>query len=319
MAVILEDFLFSLNTVLPVFIIVLVGYYIRRRGTVDEDFINCVSNVVFYYALPAGIFLDVAKTDVRELANPRFVILSIVGTAAVFAGAWLVMARKKDRDPRSIAASVHAAFRGNYVYVGVPIIQNILGRENLVCSILVVTFTLSFYNVLAVLVLSVYGGDMRHLHPAKLLLTILKNPMIIATLLGVAWAALGLPLPIAAQRSLSYLKSIASPLALIMIGARMVGNSSKGDKGLIGEALLFKLVLGPLFMTALCILLGMSQEEIVTMYVLFAVPSAMNVFIMTKSMGGDDSIAANIIVSAVFLSIPTMTAGIFLLRMLHIV
>ena len=60
MAVILEDFLFSLNTVLPVFIIVLVGYYIRRRGTVDEDFINCVSNVVFYYALPAGIFLDVA-------------------------------------------------------------------------------------------------------------------------------------------------------------------------------------------------------------------------------------------------------------------
>ena len=63
----------------------------------------------------------------------------------------------------------------------------------------------------------------------------------------------------------------------------------------------------------------MSQEEIVTMYVLFAVPSAMNVFIMTKSMGGDDSIAANIIVSAVFLSIPTMTAGIFLLRMLHIV
>ena len=87
----------------------------------------------------------------------------------------------------------------------------------------------------------------------------------------------------------------------------------------MAESLLFKLVIGPAAVTALCILLGMNQEEIVTMYVLFAVPSAMNVFIMTRSMGGDEGIAANIIVSSVFLSIPTMTAGIFLLRTLGIV
>ena len=72
-------------------------------------------------------------------------------------------------------------------------------------------------------------------------------------------------------------------------------------------------------MTCVAVLLGMSQEEIVTIYVLFGTPCAMNVYIMTKSMGGDDGTAASIIVSSVLLSILTMTAGIFLLRTAGIV
>ena len=315
---VINDFIFSLNTVLPVFILVMVGWYIRHRGTVDESFIGAVSNVVFYYALPAGIFMDVATTDLHELVNPRFVAVTMLGTAGVFFTAWFVISRIY-HDGREVAAAVHSAYRGNYIYIGVPIIQNILQTTTLTCSVLVITFVLSLYNVLAVLILSVYSGDMSQLNFKHLALTLLKNPMIIATLLGIAYALTGLPLTPVAAKSLGYLKVIASPLALLMIAMRMVGNSAKGKGGLIRLALLFKLVLGPLVMTCVAVLLGMSQEEIVTISVLFGTPCAMNVYIMTKSMGGDDGTAASIIVSSVLLSILTMTAGIFLLRTAGIV
>lgn len=74
----------------------------------------------------------------------------------------------------------------------------------------------------------------------------------------------GFQLPYAAEKSLAYLGAISTPMALLMIGARMVDNSVKGEGKAIRLALLFKLILGPVVMTLLAIFLGMPTEEIVT-------------------------------------------------------
>lgn len=315
---VLNDLIFSVNTVLPVFIVVLIGYVMRKRGTVDENFVGSISNVVFYYALPARMFLDVATSDFMELINGRFIAVTVLGTVGVFLTAWFVMSRCF-HDGRTIAAAVHSAYRGNYIYIGLPIIQNILQTDYVACSVLILTFVLPVYNILGVLILSWYSGDMSQVRPGKLLLTILKNPMIIAVILGVIYGLTGLPMPYAADKSLTYLGAIATPMALLMIGARMVGNSAKGEGKVLRLILLFKLVLGPLVMTLIAIFLGLPQEEIVSIFVLFAVPTAMNVFIMTKSMGGDDGIAANAILTSVLGSVVAMTVGIYLLRVTGIV
>lgn len=315
---VLNDLIFSVNTVLPVFIVVLVGYVMRKRGTVDENFVGSISNVVFYYALPARMFLDVATSDFMELINGRFIAVTVLGTVGVFLTAWFVMSRCF-HDGRTIAAAVHSAYRGNYIYIGLPIIQNILQTDYVACSVLILTFVLPVYNILGVLILSWYSGDMSQVRPGKLLLTILKNPMIIAVILGVIYGLTGLPMPYAADKSLTYLGAIATPMALLMIGARMVGNSAKGEGKVLRLILLFKLVLGPLVMTLIAVFLGLPQEEIVSIFVLFAVPTAMNVFIMTKSMGGDDGIAANAILTSVLGSVVAMTVGIYLLRVTGIV
>lgn len=315
---IINDLFFSLNTVLPVFIVVLIGYMMRRRGTVDEHFVGSISNVVFYYALPARMFLDVATSDFMELMNLRFILVTVGGTIGVFGLAWLVM-RRCFTDGPTIAAAVHSAYRGNYIYIGLPIIQNILQTDYVACSVLILTFVLPVYNILGVLILSWYSGDMSQVRPGKLLLTILKNPMIIAVILGVLYGLTGLSMPYAAERSLTYLGAIASPMALLMIGARMMGNSAKGEGRVLRLILLFKLVLGPLLMTVIAVLLGLPQEEIVSIFVLFAVPTAMNVFIMTKSMGGNDGVAANAVLTSVLGSVVTMSVGIYLLRLTGII
>ena len=87
----LNDLIFSVNTILPVFIVVAIGYYMRRKGTVDASFVSSISNVVFYYALPARMFLDVAGSDFTELMNPRFILVTVGGTIGVFLLAWLVI------------------------------------------------------------------------------------------------------------------------------------------------------------------------------------------------------------------------------------
>lgn len=315
---IISDLIFSVNTVLPVFIVVLIGYMMRRRGTVDAGFVSSVSNVVFYYALPARMFLDVATSNFRDLMNLRFVLVTVCGTVGVFLTAWLVMSRCF-KDGRVIAAAVHSAYRGNYIYIGLPIIMNILQTDYVACSVLVLTFIMPVYNILGVIILSWYSGDMSRVRPGKLLVNIIKNPMILAVIIGILYGVTGLPMPYAAEQSLTYLGSIASPLALLMIGARMVDNSMKGEGRVIRLVMLFKLVLGPLVMTLIAVFLGMPQEEIVTVFVLFAVPTAMNVFIMTKSMGGNDGIAANAILVSVPGSVIAMTVGIYLMRVAGIV
>ncbi len=315
----ISDLLFSINTVLPVFIVVLVGWYIRHRGTVDDHFVGSVSNLVFYYALPAMMFQDVAKSDFSQLANPRFLAVTVLGTLVIFTLSWVIFAAVF-KDPRITGAAAHAAYRGNYIYIGLPIIENILQTTQApACSILVVTFVLPLYNILAVILLSVCSGDTSGLRPVKLLFNILKNPMIIAVIAGLAYGLTGLPIPSAADRALDYLGAIASPLALLMVGARMADSRVKRGSHAVILAAVIKLIISPIIATTAAVLLKMPPEEIVTIFVLFGVPTALNVFIMTRSMGGDDEIAAHAIVAAVFGSIVTMTVGIMFLRMLQII
>lgn len=198
----LNDLIFSVNTILPVFIVVAIGYYMRRKGTVDASFVSSISNVVFYYALPARMFLDVAGSDFTELMNPRFILVTVGGTIGIFLLAWLVISHYI-HDGKKIAAAVHSAYRGNYIYIGLPDYREYSADRP--CGLLgaCTDIIMPVYNILGVLILSIYSGDMSGMKPGKLLLNILKNPMILAVIFGVFYAMTGLPLPYAAEKSLT--------------------------------------------------------------------------------------------------------------------
>ena len=101
------DLIFSINTVLPVFLVVMVGWYIRHRGTVDDHFVGSVSNLVFYYALPAMMFQDVVGSDFSQMANLRFLLLTVICTLIIFGLSWAFFAIRY-RDPRVTGAAARA-------------------------------------------------------------------------------------------------------------------------------------------------------------------------------------------------------------------
>ena len=184
---------------------------------------------------------------------------------------------------------------------------------------MVVTFVLPFYNVLATIVLSYYDPSGRKVSWKKMLKDILTNPMIIAILAALPFSLLGIKLPSVFEKPLAYLGQMSTPMALILIGAGIRPSSFAGRGTWIGFGAIYKVVVTPLVFAVPMQWMGFNPEQIVTAFVMFAVPSAMNVYIVTKKMGGDGELGAAIITVSMLLSAVTLPMGIWVIKTLGII
>ena len=315
----IENFWFSLNVSLPIFLLLAAGFGIKRLHLLDDSFFSQASSLVFTVALPAKLFYDTATSDFSRF-NPAFILVCMLGTTAFFLIAWGVGALMLREAPEKVGAFAHGAFRGNYVYIGFALMQNILGTDVIPLSAtLASAFVLPLYNVYAVILLTVTGSHGRRIRPGVILRQIATNPMILGIVAGLPFALLHVRLPFALTQSLDYLGALCTPLALLVIGASIRFSDIAHDIRPILGACGIKLVLQPLIMVAIGLLLGLTHEELLVLFVLFGVPAAANVYIVTRKMGGDAQLASGIIVVSVLLSMFTLTAGVFLLRTAGIV
>ena len=315
---IMEHLVFSLNSVLPVFMGMGIGFYVGRRNLLTGDFVGQATSLVFYTALPAKLFLDVSRSNFSDCLDIGFTAYLLLCTCAAFAGAWILCVLLV-RDRAAVSAVVHSAFRGNFVYLGLPICQSILGRESVLSAIMVVTFVLPFYNVLATIVLSYYDPSGRKVSWKRMLKDILTNPMIVAILAALPFSLLGIKLPPVFEKPLAYLGQMSTPMALILIGAGIRPSSFAGRGTWIGFGAIYKVVVTPLVFAVPMQWMGFNPEQIVTAFVMFAVPSAMNVYIVTKKMGGDGELGAAIITVSMLLSAVTLPMGIWVIKTLGII
>ena len=298
---------------MPVFIIILFGYILRRKGIASDAYISSATTIVYYFALPASLFEQVSTSDFFELMNIKFVLFVVGATIAVFIVVW-ILAAIFIKDRSKISAFVQAVFRGNYVYVGLPITQNLLQTKVIPSTILVIAFVLPIYNILAVIILTYYNEKKEKVNVIKLLLDIIKNPMIVAILVAIPFSLLKIKLPFAITKPIDYIGSLASPMALMLVGAGIHFDALVKNLKYIVNASIIKAVIQPLIIVPIAILLGFNSEQIATIFVLFSVPTAMNAYIMAKKLGGDGELSAGIIVLTVILSVVTMPIGAFILK-----
>lgn len=314
---VLENLMFSLNAVLPVFLVMLLGYLLRRKKVLTQNFIDVAVTLVFYVSLPAKMFLDVAESDFFAILDGRYVLFLVGATTASFAAAWALGAVLVRRGAK-IGAFAHCAFRGNFVYIGLPLVQNILQMDAVPSTVLVITFVVPLYNVLSVLLLSYYDPSGTRPSPRALAWQVLKNPMILAVLAALPFSLLHVGMPYIVDKAVGYVGSLATPLALLFVGASINLHGFGKDKLGILTSALFKTVLQPLVCVAAAVWLGFGAEQIATVFVVMAVPTALNAYIMTKKMGGDGEMCAGIILASMLLSVVTLPAAIWLLRTLAI-
>lgn len=312
----MDYLIFSINMVAPIFLIILLGFILKRKNIITEGFVASASSIVYYFALPARLFYDVSRSDFYSLINTRFILFTIGITIASFAIIWF-LAAILIRDKSKITAFVHGSYRGNYVYVGLPITQIILNKTIIPSTILIIAFVLPLYNILAAILFAYYNG---HKGDIKgLLFRIIKDPMVLAVLAALPFSLLKIELPFALDKSIDYMGSIATPIALLLIGGGIRVNTIFKNVKFITSAALFKVILQPLLFVPLAIFLGFSSEEIVTIYVLMATPTAMNAYILTKKLGGDDLLAGGIILATVALSAIILPVGAIILNIFHII
>ena len=314
----MENLIFSLNVVLPIFLVILMGSALARVKILVPEVCGKLLKLVFYVSLPASMFQSVVGSNIREVVNAKFSLYAAGSTLAVFLLGWgLSVLFLKDR--RQIAAAAHAAFRGNFVYIGLAVCQNLLGKDTVPSTVMFFAFVTPLYNILAVYILSHYDESGGKASIGKELFKILTNPMILSVAAAIPFSLLQIPIVYPVSKTISYLAQTATPLALLLIGAQLNLSTLKADWKGIALTMAVKLVLAPLLGTWGAYLLGFRGEELAVLYTMHAVPSAANSYIMTREMHGDAELGAGAVMTTSLFSIITMTVGVFWLRSLGLV
>ena len=313
------DFLFSINATLPVFAVMVLGWLLRKSGFLTEGFCKVGNKLVFRLCLPAMLLRQIMTMRSADLADGGFLTYAFLGTLVTVPLFWL-LARAVLRDKTMVGAFAQGSFRGNTALLGTVLLESICGSR--AYAPLIILAAVPLYNVLSVVILSLEAGGGGRLDRDRLvdaLKEVTKNPILWGILLGLPFAVFSVPVPAAADKALSMVGNLASPLSLIVIGANFRWQAALQKKGPTLGAAFLKLVVLPALLVLPGAALGFRRDALVALLVLAGTPSAVSSYIMAENMGNDGVLANGIVAVTTLLSAVTMTGWIFLLRILNLV
>lgn len=309
-----QSFLFTLQIVLPVCLLVVLGYFLRRRKLIDEAFITTGSRLVFTLTLPVLIFLAIARVNF-EGASHLGLIAFVALVILLSCGVSIIWARVSGVSSADQSAFVQAAFRSNLGIIGISMVVYAFGDEGTRVGALVLAIGVPMYNLLSVLVLA-HGQQVNW---NRQLLLIAKNPLIISILLALPFSIWSIPIPAAAESALRSLGNMTLPLALIGVGGTLDFSALRAANSTTFQISLLKLVVLPVLSVVLALLVGMRGVELGVIALMMASPTAAAAFVMASSMGANKVLTANAIALTTLGSMLTMGGIFYVLRVASLV
>ncbi len=302
-----------LNIVLPVFLVIALGYGLKRLELIDQAFLLQTNRLVYYVCLPLLLFYKIGAADFLANFNGALVI----GSSAAIAGGFFISyayAALRRYPPEARGAFSQGAFRGNLAYMGLAIVFNAYGETGLTRAGILMGFLVPVLNFFAILALL-----WPHRHEEKRgadfwVRQILFNPLILASFAGILWSFLDLPMPLVFDRALEISTSMTLPLALIAIGGGFSLERLKGDLVRAAFATGIKLVWLPLLATVILIALGVGGQDLAVGILMAGTPAATATYIMAHQLKGDAELAGSIVMMSTLLSALTYTLALFILR-----
>ena len=302
----MDSFIFAINAVTPLILMALVGYFLRRIGLISEDMPRALNKLVFRVFLPCTLFLNVYRIESLGGFDFGYVAYSIVAVLIIYAAA-IVPTLAVTRSSARRGVIQQAVFRSNFALIGIPLATSICGAEGAEVAAVLSAFAIPVFNVLAVITLSVFTGEGR-VSIKRILLDILKNPLIVSVALG--FVALGIRAIFAGSgiewrladvapvfKVLESLSAVATPLALVTLGAQFKFSAIGGMRRELIFAVLARTVVGPSLVVATAYLLfDFEAAHFASFVALFATPVAVSSVPMTQEMGGDVELAGQIVV-----------------------
>lgn len=314
----MDNFIFSINATIPIFLVILLGWFLMKIHLISEEFANVANKYVFKVALPVLLFRDIATTSILDDLNVKFVLFCFFGTIIMFCLVW-VFALVYCRDKTMIGAFVQGAARGSAAVLGVAFVENICGNSGM--APLMIVAAVPMYNVISVITLTFGGRDEIHGTEGikKAFVNILKNPIIIGIVLGIPFSVFDISIPAIPLRTINYVAQTATPIALIAIGAGFDSRQAitRLKPSIVATAI--KLVILPVVFLPIAIKLGFDPSEIVAILIMVGAPATVSGYIMAKNMNNDYVLSSNIIVISTLLSSVTLTMWVFVLKCLEVI
>ena len=309
----LGNFIACLDAVLPIFLLLLLGYWAKCLGLLNRDDVKKLNKVMFRFFMPVMLFYNVYSSDLSLAVQPKLILYALVCTLLIFLLALPAVSRWEPvRSRRGVI--VQGLFRSNVVVIGLPVVESLMGAENVAPVVLLIATVVPFFNVLAVIVLEYYGGE--HTRLSHLLLDILKNPLILGSAAGLLALAVGLKLPLPLETLTRQMAQTASPMLLFLLGAFLEPAGLRRDRRAVLLISFLRLMLIPAVTLLPAVLLGFRGVALASLLPVFASSTAINSFTMAQQMGGDAELAGNIVVGTSALCSLTLFFWCFLFRSL---
>lgn len=323
----MESLLFSLGAVAPIIAMVLLGYFLKQIGWMDAVFAKNANRLVFRVFMPVMLFLNIYRIEdvgSMEFGYIWYVVAMLILIFLVSIPAVLAVARKKDR----CGSLLQATFRSGYSLIGIPLAESLYGKEGAIAATFLSAAVIPLFNVLAVISLSVFNEGEQKTSVKRIIIDILKNPLIlgieagllalgIRSLLGDAGIAFRLSDITPLMTILQYVSNLAIPTALLVLGAQFELSAVSSLRREIIFGTVVRTVIVPVVAIGIAYFFfadTFQKAHFATFVSVFATPVAVTTVPMAQEMGGDVTLAGQLVVWSTLVSALSVFLAAFLLR-----
>lgn len=303
----------AFHAIVPLFLIIAVGYTVKRLGWIGPEEVRRFNKVCFYTFMPVMLFYNIYTSDFSHAVRLPYALF-VVGMALAMILLAFLITLAAEKTPERRGVMIQAAFRSNFVLLGLPIAAELLPEGNLGVTALMVAIVVPIYNMMSVVVLEYFrGGKPR---AGEVLLAVVKNPLILGSVAGLLVQALHITLPEVLVSFAGKMNSAATPLILLLLGASFETREIARYKKELLVCVGLRLVVFPGALLTLSMLMGLRDIEFVTVLAMTAAPTAVNSFNMAQQLGGDSQLAGSAVVVSTAASFFTLFVWITLFKQL---
>jgi|GEM_PF-493919 len=304
-------FKLAFNAVFPILVLMAIGYICKRAGFISGDAVNKTNRIIFRVFMPPLIFYNLYENDFSKFMDIKLIIFIPASVIAVIVISFLIVPRiVKERKQQPVI--IQALFRGNLIFVGMPVMEAVAGSKYLGLMALAITITIIVYNIASVVVFEA----LRKGRPdyKEMMRGIAVNPLIHGAVVGVIFTMLHIPVPGMVMDVVKSMSQVATPVALVLLGAGFSFAATGVYKKQIALTCLFRLVLIPALLVPLAILMGFNNYEIIVVFATMCAPTAIITYTISQQMGGDDALGAQLVAYASAFSLLTIFLWIIVLQ-----
>lgn len=339
----MNSLIFAFNAIMPIILLIVLGYILTKAGFLTNEFLKIGNKFVFNVALPVLLFINVYTIESLEEIDLTLVLYAVVCVAVMFfIGLFIVKLFVPDVKQKGVI--LQCCFRSNYAIIGIPLAESLGGPEARGAAAVLSAFSIPMFNILAVVALAMFipsEEDSKNSPSAKarlknVLLNILKNPLIIGVVAGLVVLGIRSILPtddagnpvFSLSGSLPFLysplkslSSVATPLALVVLGGRFDFKTVSDSKREIILGTLIRIILvpavclsGAVLLSKYTSLLNFDKNVYPSLIALFGTPVAVSSAIMAEQMKNDGKLAAQLVVWTSLCSILSIFLEIVIIR-----
>ena len=303
----------AFHAIVPLFLIIAVGYTVKRLGWIGPEEVRRFNKVCFYTFMPVMLFYNIYTSDFSHAVRLPYALF-VVGMALAMILLAFLITLAAEKTPERRGVMIQAAFRSNFVLLGLPIAEELLPGANFGITALMIAIVVPIYNMMSVVVLEYFRGGKPKL--GEVLLAVIRNPLIIASIVGLLMKALHITLPEVLVSFAGKMNSAATPLILLLLGASFETREIARYKKELLVCVGLRLLVFPGAILALAAAIGLRDIEFVTVLAMTAAPTAVNSFNMAQQLGGDSQLAGSAVVVSTAASFFTLFVWITLFKQL---